>query len=66
MAPAMRFLTCPFLRRGEQVKSQIAKCKRQSAEMNEQCGNVIENKGQGLNAELGRVDYELGKVGGMS
>ena len=45
-------------------KSQNAKGK--AAKMNEQCGNIIENKGPGLNAELGRVDYELGKVGGMS
>ena len=34
--------------------------------MNELCGNVTENKGLGKNAELGRVDYELGKVGSVS
>ena len=50
------------LHREEQVKRQIAKGK--AAEMKEQCGNVTENKGPRLNAELGMVNYELGTVGG--
>ena len=37
-----------------------------TSKMNEQCGNVTENKGSGKNTELGRADYELRKVGGMS
>ena len=40
---AICLLTWPFPHREEQVKRQIAKGK--AAEMNEQCGNVIENKG---------------------
>ncbi len=38
----------------------------EAPKMNEQCGNVFENKGPRLKLELGMLNYELGKVGGMS
>ncbi len=36
------------------------------SKMNEQCGNVFENKGPRLNLESGMVNYELRKAGGIS
>ena len=47
-------------------KGKAQNAKGKAGEMNEQCGNVFENKGPSLNAELGTVDYELRKVGSIS